>query len=71
MDHHQSLSVQLVEMIMAIEMKIFGKTNAQVLCMGSMSRQFYKHSFNCFHIRNPNPYPKMLNAKIMQSSLSF
>ena len=31
MDHYQSLSVQLVEMIMAIEMKIFGKTNVQVL----------------------------------------
>ena len=67
----QSLSVRLVEMIMAIEMKIFGKANAQVLCMGSMSRQFYKLSLNLFHIPNPNPNPKMLNAKIMQSSLSF
>ena len=37
MNHHQGLAVRLVEMIMAIEMKIFGKTNVQVLCMRSMS----------------------------------
>ena len=42
MDHHEGLAVQLVEMIMAIEMKVFGKANVQVLYMRSMSRRFYK-----------------------------
>ena len=48
MDHHQGLAVQLVEMIMVIEMKVFGKANVQVWCMRSMNRLFYKLSFNAF-----------------------
>ena len=48
MDHHQGLAVRLVEMIMVIEMKVFGKANVQVLCIRSMSRQFYKPSFTLF-----------------------
>ena len=48
MDHHQDLAVRFVEIIMAIEMKVLGKTNIQVLCMGSMGRLFYKVSFNHF-----------------------
>ena len=44
MDHHQGLVVRLVEMIMMIEMKVFG----HVLCMRSMSRLFYKLSFKLF-----------------------
>ena len=48
MDHHQGLAVQLVEMIMVIEIKGFGKANVQVLCMRSMSRLFYKLSFKLF-----------------------
>ena len=31
MDHHQGLAVQLVEMIMVIEIKVFGKADVQVL----------------------------------------
>ena len=45
---HQGLAVQLVEMIMVIEIKVFGKANVQVLCMRSMSRLFYKLSFKIF-----------------------
>ena len=48
MDHHQGLAVQLVEMIMLIEMIVFGKANVQVLCMRSMSRPFYKLSLKLF-----------------------
>ena len=48
MDHHQGLAAQLVEMIIAIEMKVFGKANVQVLYMRSMSRLFYKLSFKLF-----------------------
>ena len=48
MDHNQGLAVRLVEMIMVIEMKVFGKANAQVLCIRSMSRLFYKPSFKIF-----------------------
>ena len=48
MNHHQDLAVQLVEMIMVIEIKVFGKANVQVLCMRSMSRLFYKLSFKLF-----------------------
>ena len=50
MDHHHVLAVRLVEMIMAIEMKVFGKANVQVLCMRSMSRLFYKLSLQFFSI---------------------
>ena len=45
MNRHQGLAVHLVEMIMVIEIKVFGKANVQVLCMRSMSRLFYKLSF--------------------------
>ena len=45
-DHYQGLAVRLLEMIMVIEMKVFGKTNVRGLCMGSMSRLFYKLSIN-------------------------
>ena len=48
MNHRQGLAVQLVEMIMVIEIKVFGKANVQVLCMRSMSRLFYKLSFKLF-----------------------
>ena len=48
MDHHQGLAFRLVEMIMAIEMKVFGKANVQILCMRSISRLFYKPSFKLF-----------------------
>ena len=48
MDHHQGLAVRLVDMIMVIEMKVFGKANVQVLCMKSMSGVFYKLSFKLF-----------------------
>ena len=48
MNHHQGLAVQLVEMIMVIEIKVFGKANVQVLCMRSLSRLFYKLSFKLF-----------------------
>ena len=48
MDRHQGLAVLLVEMIMVVEMKSFGKSNVQVLCIRSMSRLFYKPSFNFF-----------------------
>ena len=69
MDHHQSLAIRLVEMIMVIEMDVFGKGNIQVLCIKSISRLFYKPSFKLFLFPNPNPI--MLTAKIMQpSSLS-
>ena len=69
MNQHQGLTVRLVEMIMVIEMKVFGKANVQVLCMRSVSRLFYKLSFRLFYF--PNPNPKMLTVKIMQpSSLS-
>ena len=53
MDHHQGLAVRLVEMIMMIEMKVFGKANVQVLCMRSMSRLFYKFSFELFVFSEP------------------
>ena len=45
MDHHQDLAVRLVEMIMVIEMKVFGKANVQVLCIRSMNRLFYSPSY--------------------------
>ena len=48
MDHHQGLAVRLVEMIMVIEMNVFGKPNVHVLCMRSMSSLFYKFSFRLF-----------------------
>ena len=48
MDHHQGLAVRLVEMVMVIEMKVFGKANVQVLCIRSMSRLFYKPFFKFF-----------------------
>ena len=48
MNHHQGLAVELVEMIMVIEIKVFGKANVQVLCMRSMSRLFHKLSFKLF-----------------------
>ena len=48
MDHLQDLAFRLVEMIMAIEIKVFGKVNVQILCMRSMSRLFYKPSFKLF-----------------------
>ena len=48
MDRHHGLTVRLVEMIMVIEMKVFGKANVQVLCIRSMSRLFYKTSFKLF-----------------------
>ena len=48
MDHHEDLAVRLVEMIMVIKMKVFGKANVQVLCMRSMSRILYKLSFKLF-----------------------
>ena len=40
MDHHQGLAVRLVEVIMVIEIKVFGKASVQVLCIRSMSRLF-------------------------------
>ena len=48
MDHNQDLAVRLVEMIMAIEMKVFGKANVQLLCMRSMNRLSYKLLFKLF-----------------------
>ena len=61
MDHHQGLAVRLVEMIMMIEMKVFGRK--------SLKESFTNFLLNFFYF--PNPYPKMLTAKIMQpSSLS-
>ena len=48
MNHHQGLAVPLVEIIMVIETKVFGKVNVQVLCMRSMSRLFYKLSLKLF-----------------------
>ena len=48
MDHHQGLAARLVEMIMVIQIKVFGKANIQVLCMRSISRLFYKLSFKFF-----------------------
>ena len=48
MDHHKCLTVRLVEMIMMIEMKLFGKANVQVLCIRSMSRLFCNLSFKLF-----------------------
>ena len=69
MDHHKGLAVRLVEMIMVIEMKVFGKANVQVLCTRSVSRLFYKPYFKLFYFPNPNPI--MLTVKIMwPSSLS-
>ena len=41
-------AVRLVEMIMLIEMIVFGKANVHVLYMRSMSRLFYKLSFELF-----------------------
>ena len=66
MDRHQGLTVRLVEMIMVIEMKVFGKANVQILCIRSMSRLFYKLSFNLFYFPNPNPI--ILTVKIMLPS---
>ena len=66
MDHHRNLAVRLMEIIMAIEMNVFGKTNVRVLCLGVKSRQFYKHSLTIFYA--PSPNPDMLNVKIMQGS---
>ena len=40
MGHHQSLAIRLVEMIMVIEMGVFGKGNVQVLCIRAISRLF-------------------------------
>ena len=51
---------------MVIEMKVFGKVNAQVLCMGSMSRLFYKLSINPLYF--PSHIQKMLSVKIIRSS---
>ena len=48
MDDHEDLAVQLVEMIMVIDIKVFGNANVQVLCMRSMSRILYKLSFKPF-----------------------
>ena len=48
MDHHEDLEVRLVEMIIVIKMKVFGKANVQVLCMRSMSGLFYKLPFKLF-----------------------
>ena len=48
MNHRQGLAVQLVEMIMVIEIKVFGKANVQGLCMRPLSRLFYKLSFKLF-----------------------
>ena len=66
MDHHQDLAVRLVEMIMVIEMKVFGKTNVYVSCIRSMSRLFYILPINFFYFPNPNTI--MLTVKIMRSS---
>ena len=67
MDHRQGLAVRLVEMIMIIKMKVFGKASVQVLCIRSMSRLFHKPSFNFFYFSNPI----LLTVKIMRlSSLS-
>ena len=69
MDHHQGLAVRLMEMVVVIEMKVFGKTNVHVLCMRSMNRLFYKLHLNLFYFPNPNPI--MLTVKVMRpSSLS-
>ena len=68
-DHPQGLAARLVEMIKVVKLKAFGKANVQVLCMRSMSRLIYKLSFKLFYF--PNSNPKMLNAKIMRSCLSF
>ena len=48
MDPHQGLADRLVEMIMVAEIKVFGKSNVQVLCIRSTSRLFYKPSFKLF-----------------------
>ena len=56
MDYHQGQAVRLVEIIMVIEMKVFGKANVQVLCTRSMSRLFYKPSFKLFVFPLPYPY---------------
>ena len=64
MDHHQGLTVRLVEMTMAIEMKVYGKTYVKVLCMVSISRLFYNLLFKIFYFSNANP--KMFNVKIMR-----
>ena len=40
MDHHQALAARLVEMIIVIEIKVFGKATIQVLCMRSIRRLF-------------------------------
>ena len=53
MDHHQGLAVRLMEMVMVIEMNVFGKTNVHILCMRSMSRLFYKLSFKPFLFPKP------------------
>ena len=62
---HQGLVVRLVEMIMVIEMKVFGKANVRVLCMRSMSRSFYKLSFKLFLFPL---HPIILTVKIMRPS---
>ena len=53
MDHHQSLAIRLVEMIMVIEMEVLGKGNFHVLCIRSMSRLFYKPSFKLLLFPQP------------------
>ena len=65
-DHCQGLAFRLVEMIIAIEMKVLGKADVQVLCMRSMSRLFYKFSSKSFYF--PDPNLQMLTAKVMQLS---
>ena len=52
MDHHQGLAVRLVQMLMTIEMKAFGKANVQGLCIRSMSR-LYKLSLELFLFLQP------------------
>ena len=61
MESHLRLAFRLVEMIMAIEMKVFGKANVQVSCMKSMSRLFYTLLIKLFSF--PNPNPKVLTLK--------
>ena len=37
MDHHQALAFRLVEMIMAIEIRVVSKASVQALCMRSIN----------------------------------
>ena len=48
MAHHQGLAFRLVEMIMAIEIKVFSKASVPVLCMRLMSRLSYKQTLKYF-----------------------